>query len=122
MKIEDIIKELRRIMIDEHRCFGCGYEHSCSTRGCAIMRNAAEELKAQQGRIEQLEAELVDERYRHDRVQDFEVAEAQELAELRVAEQDRRGSFVADAPQDDTPSVAVGDSPLSEGAEGMEDA
>lgn len=41
---------------------------------------------------------------------------------LRVAEQDRRGSFVADAPQDDTPSVAVGDSPLSEGAEGMEDA
>lgn len=58
MKTEDIIKELRRIMIDEHRCFGCGYEHSCSTRGCAIMRSAAEELKAQQGRIAELEAEL----------------------------------------------------------------
>lgn len=83
MKTEDIIKELRRIMIDEHRCFGCGYEHSCSTRGCAIMRNAAEELKAQQGRIDQLEAELKEEMYRHDRVQDFEVAEAQELAKLR---------------------------------------
>lgn len=38
--------------------------------------------------VAQLKAELIDERYRHDRLQDFEVAEAQELAELkrRIAE------------------------------------
>lgn len=33
--------------------------------------------------IERLKAELQDERYRHDRVQDFEVAEAQELALMK---------------------------------------
>lgn len=55
MKVETITRELRRIMIDNHRCFGCGYEHSCSTRGCAIMRNAADQLEAQQARIAELE-------------------------------------------------------------------
>lgn len=45
MRTDTIIKELRRIMVDEHRCLGCGYEHSCSTRGCAIMRAAAERLE-----------------------------------------------------------------------------
>lgn len=40
-------------------------------------------LEAQQARIAELEAELKEEMYRHDRVQDFEVAEAQELAKLR---------------------------------------
>lgn len=64
MKIETITRELRRIMSDNHRCFGCGHEHSCSTRGCAIMRNAADQLEAQQTRIAQLEAELKEERYR----------------------------------------------------------
>lgn len=48
MRIETIIKQLRRIMADNHRCFGCGYEHSCSTRGCAIMRNAADRLEEQE--------------------------------------------------------------------------
>lgn len=50
MKTDDIIRELKRISIDNHRCFGCGREHSCSTRGCAIMRAAAERL----GELEQL--------------------------------------------------------------------
>lgn len=41
-------------------------------------------LIVQQGeRIAELEAELIDERYRHDRVQDFEVAEAEELRKLK---------------------------------------
>ena len=44
MKTDDIIRELKRISIDNHRCFGCGREHSCSTRGCAIMRAAADRL------------------------------------------------------------------------------
>ena len=62
MMTESTIKELRRIMIDNHRCFGCGHEHSCGTRGCAIMRNAADTLEAQQARIAQLEAKLKEER------------------------------------------------------------
>ena len=48
-----------------------------------VVGRAVATLEAQQGRIAELEAELKEERYRHDRVQDFEVAEAQELAKLR---------------------------------------
>lgn len=53
MKTDDIIRELKRISIDNHRCFGCGREHSCNTRGCAIMRAAADRL----GELEQLAAQ-----------------------------------------------------------------
>ena len=48
-----------------------------------ICKMAAQKLETQQARIAELEAELKEERYRHDRVQDFEVAEAQVLAKLR---------------------------------------
>ena len=27
-------------------CLGCGYEHNCSTHGCAIIRNAVEHMEA----------------------------------------------------------------------------
>ena len=46
------------------------------------MRGAANSYKAENARLRQ---ELQDEMYRHDRVQDFEVAEAQELAQVRAA-------------------------------------
>ncbi|MBQ2383043.1 MAG: DUF551 domain-containing protein [Oscillospiraceae bacterium] len=48
-----------------------------------VVGRAVATLEAQQGRIAELEAELKEERYRHDRLQDFEVAEAQVLAKLR---------------------------------------
>jgi len=35
--------------------------------------------------IEQLQKELCEERYRHDRLQDFEVAEAEQLHQMRIA-------------------------------------
>ncbi len=39
-------RELRRIAIEaNHRCFGCGFEDSCGTRGCAIIRQALERLE-----------------------------------------------------------------------------
>ena len=41
-------------------------------------------IQAQGERIADLENELRDERHRHDRLQDFEVAEAQELAAIKA--------------------------------------
>lgn len=41
----DIIKELNRIKIDKHKCLGCGYEHNCSLKGCAIINQAITALK-----------------------------------------------------------------------------
>ena len=43
-------------------------------------------------RLEELEKELADERYRHDRYVDFELAEAKELAELKEKLQNARAA------------------------------
>ena len=51
MECEELLKALRRQeVMDNLRCLGCGHEHRCSTKGCAINRAAAE-------LIEQLAAE-----------------------------------------------------------------
>ena len=51
MEREELLKALRRQKVmDNLRCLGCGHEHLCSTKGCAINRAAAE-------LIEQLAAE-----------------------------------------------------------------
>ena len=40
-------------------CLGCGYEHNCSTHGCAILRNAIEHMEAALSNYDSLSA-LVD--------------------------------------------------------------
>lgn len=51
MTDKELIKALSRLAINTGSlaCLGCGHEHSCGIRGCAIMRAAA-------GRIEELSA------------------------------------------------------------------
>ena len=50
---DDLLKALRRMAPETGslNCLGCGHEHSCSTHGCAICREAIE-------LIEQLSAEI----------------------------------------------------------------
>lgn len=48
------------------------------------LEEAADALEAQQERINGLTTELQNEMHRHDRLQDFEVAEAQQLAEIKA--------------------------------------
>lgn len=48
------------------------------------LEEAADALEAQQERINELTTELQNEMHRHDRLQDFEVAEAQQLAEIKA--------------------------------------
>lgn len=46
MNDETLIRELQRIsVLDNLRCIGCGYEHSCSIRGCDILHQAAQRLE-----------------------------------------------------------------------------
>ena len=47
MEVNEIISALRRMKVDTGSlvCFGCGYEHNCGTRGCAILREAADTLE-----------------------------------------------------------------------------
>ena len=36
----DLTRQLQRLVTEERpgACMGCGYENSCSTRGCAVLR------------------------------------------------------------------------------------
>ena len=47
MSREDLLKALarRKVETGSLACLGCGHEHSCSIRGCAIIREAAAALK-----------------------------------------------------------------------------
>ena len=42
------MRALRRLKVETGSlaCLGCGYEHNCSTNGCAIIRNAVEHMEA----------------------------------------------------------------------------
>ena len=50
MTDKELLQALRNAAIDNHRCFGCGYEQGCGIHGCRIINTAAE-------RIEELLAE-----------------------------------------------------------------
>lgn len=43
----DLIRALRRMKAETGSlvCLGCGHEHNCDIKGCAIIRAAAEELE-----------------------------------------------------------------------------
>lgn len=49
MKIGKLILALNGLKVETGSlaCMGCGYEHNCSTNGCAIIREAMEQLKLQ---------------------------------------------------------------------------
>lgn len=51
MSNEELMRALGRLKVETGSlaCLGCGHEHSCSTRGCAIIRAAEEALRAQKG-------------------------------------------------------------------------
>ncbi len=48
MNRDDLLKSLERLKVETSSlaCLGCGREHNCSTKGCAILRAAAEALRA----------------------------------------------------------------------------
>lgn len=50
MTISKLIQALNGLKVETGSlaCMGCGHEHNCSTQGCAIIREAMEQLKLQQ--------------------------------------------------------------------------
>lgn len=93
MEINELIESLRSMLpqkIPYGELVGAPIEYSRS--GPMVftdpepyfIEEAIHALEAQQSRIAELEEALKDEMYRHDRLQDFEVAEAQVLAQVRA--------------------------------------
>lgn len=97
MKIDELIRDLK------HTVLHLPWSEIRKDADEVVDRVVAA-LEAQQARIAELEAELKEERYRHDRVQDFEVAEAQELAKLR---EERRWIPVGERLPEDNARVLV---------------
>ena len=48
MERTELLQALGRLKVETGSlaCLGCGYEHNCGTRGCAIIRAAVEALTA----------------------------------------------------------------------------
>ena len=48
---EDLVAMLRHVSVETGSltCLGCGHEHNCSTRGCALIREAADRLDSLRG-------------------------------------------------------------------------
>lgn len=57
MTDEELVQELRRIAADNHRCFGCGYEHNCSIHGCRIIKSAANTIARLSAHVVRVERE-----------------------------------------------------------------
>lgn len=78
-KTEEIVKSLRGCSADEMDCKNCVAEWGRKYGYCfnSLRLYAAD-------RLEELEKELADERYRHDRLQDFCVAQGEELSKLKA--------------------------------------
>lgn len=47
MEAKELIEALNRLKVETGSlaCMGCGYEHSCSIHGCAIIREAVKKLE-----------------------------------------------------------------------------
>lgn len=54
MTTQEIIRALRRLQVETGSlaCLGCAHENSCSTKGCAILRQAAAALEQQSLELE----------------------------------------------------------------------
>lgn len=61
MDFTTTLNSLRKLCVETGSlaCLGCGYEHNCSTHGCAILRNAIEHMTAALANYDNLSA-LVD--------------------------------------------------------------
>ena len=72
MTTNDLLQALVRLRVETGSlaCLGCGHEHNCSTRGCAILRAAAdliERLTAENAKAEAERDALIEQiKERHD--------------------------------------------------------
>ena len=76
-KIEEVVQSLRGCSADVMDCKNCVAGWQSRAYCFNTLRLYAADL------IEQLQQELIDERYRHDRLQDFCVAQGEELSKLK---------------------------------------
>ena len=58
MDFSTTLNALRKLCVETGSlaCLGCGYEHNCSTHGCAILRNAIEHMEAALSNYDRLSA------------------------------------------------------------------
>ncbi len=60
MERKELIQALKHLKVETGSlaCLGCGYEHSCSTKGCAILREAADDLEEIEAALDELKQRI----------------------------------------------------------------
>lgn len=60
MRDHELINALRRLKVETGSlaCLGCEHEHNCGVHGCAIMREAADQIANQGNHIAALQQEI----------------------------------------------------------------
>ena len=60
MEKKHLVGALRRLQVQTGSlaCLGCGREHNCGVRGCALIREAADRLENDEAHIAALRAEV----------------------------------------------------------------
>ncbi len=60
MTTNDLLEALARLRVETGSlaCLGCGHEHNCSTKGCAILRAAADLIERLTAEVAELRKEI----------------------------------------------------------------
>ena len=60
MERKELIQALKHLKVETGSldCLGCGYEHSCSLKGYAIIRAAVEDLEAVDAALDELQRRI----------------------------------------------------------------
>lgn len=93
MEVEKILKALRRLKVETGSlaCLGCGHENSCSTRGCAVIREAIDALERSRWAKEGYKIDIEESAKNIlDRIQQKFGISAEQLLELAQAYQEGR--------------------------------
>ena len=60
MRDQELVSAIRRLKVETGSlaCMGCGHEHNCGASGCAVMREAADQIANQSTHIAALQQEI----------------------------------------------------------------
>lgn len=84
MKDQELVSAIRRLKVETGSlaCMGCGHEHNCGVSGCAVMREAADQIANQSTHIAALQQEIEKLRGQNKQLREAAALVAKESAEL----------------------------------------
>lgn len=84
MRDQELVSAIRRLKVETGSlaCMGCGHEHNCGVSGCAVMREAADQIANQSTHIAALQQKIEKLRGQNKQLREAAALVAKESAEL----------------------------------------